>query len=70
MNGWQRAWLVLTVMLGAIWTLFFVLLGDFGWENVKGILILTAVPAAAIYALGWGIAWVRRGFRADRGARR
>ncbi len=68
-NGWQRLWL-----LGAIlWAVVILALagsfqagGDRVFPSANMVLFvarLWIVPVAAVYALGLGLAWVRRGFQ-------
>ena len=62
MNGWQRLWLVATVL----WSLFWLLITGAGFGEEGYLLMmfyLCLVPAFAVYALGWAIGWAIRGFR-------
>jgi hypothetical protein len=36
------------------------------WALVVGAALWWLIPSLALYALGWSVAWVRRGFRPDR----
>lgn len=66
-NGWQRVW----VLASILWAVVIVALaGRFqpDGEQVEGAMVLAAlrlwiVPVGAAYALGLGLAWVRRGFQ-------
>jgi len=68
LNGWQRLW----CLMASLWAVFVVglaallqsnrgdaipLLDAIGW-----VVVFWGVPAAGVYTLGLGIAWVRRGF--------
>jgi hypothetical protein len=70
-NGWQRMW----VLASALWAVALLVLGGrfqpngaqavpdlntslFAWR-------LWIMPVAAMYGLGFGIAWVRRGFQIE-----
>ena len=65
LNGWQRLW----VLIAGVWALVVVTyeLPRWGPEVPPSgfliwILFWWAVPMLGLYGLGWGIAWVRRGF--------
>ena len=66
MNGWQRLW-VLTIGLWALvvasvaWGLWtFSTAGSVSFATQ--VLAWWIIPALAVYALGWAVGWVRRGF--------
>ena len=70
-NGWQRLWLVASI-LWAVVILF--LAGSFQSDsdqtvpsaNVALLVVrLWIVPVAAVYGFGLGLAWVRRGFQLE-----
>ena len=68
LNGWQRVWLLASIL----WAVVIVALaGRFQPDSEQAIqstnvvlvaLRLWIVPVGAAYALGLGLAWVRRGF--------
>ncbi len=63
LNGWQRLW----VLIAGIWTLLvasFVI--DVGVGSPLSTFAWWAIPPLSLYALGWAIAWVRRGFSGER----
>jgi hypothetical protein len=64
-NGWQRLWLLASIL----WAVAIVALagilqsdGPSATELVFAVR-LWIVPVAAVYGLGLGLAWVRRGFQ-------
>lgn len=70
-NGWQRLWLMASILWAAA---ILALSGLFQSDaehvipSARMVLFLVRlwiVPVAAVYASGLGLAWVRRGFRAD-----
>jgi hypothetical protein len=63
LNGWQRLWL-LAAILWAVVILALAGMPDRGWTMQSAMLLvrLWIVPAALVYALGLGLAWVVRGF--------
>ena len=70
-NGWQRLWLLASIL----WAVVILLLaGSFqsgGQQNVPSasvalfVVRLWIVPVAAVYGFGMGLAWVRRGFQIE-----
>ena len=70
-NGWQRLWLLASI----IWAVVILLLagilqsdGDQAVPTAKEALLvvrLWIVPVAAVYGFGLGLAWVRRGFQVE-----
>ena len=68
LNGWQRLWLVVSILwLVATMSLTGVLRfdGSTHVHSVSALLLalrISIVPIAALYCLGLGLAWVRRGF--------
>ena len=68
LNGWQRIWLVLTVLL--------CLLSVLGWTANLGsgntstltisFLLSLAVPLTVMYLVGKTVAWIAEGFRHPR----
>ena len=71
LNGWQRLWLVASIL----WAVVILALGgilqfdgDQTVRSAKEILLvvrLWVVPVAAVYGFGVGLAWVRRGFQLE-----
>ena len=65
-NGWQRLWLLASIL----WAVVILALAgppDRGWtvQSAMFVVRLWVVPAVAVYALGYGLAWVMRGFQAE-----
>jgi hypothetical protein len=70
-NGWQRLWLVVSIL----WAVAILLLagvlqfdGDQTIPSGNAALFLARlwiVPVAAVYGFGLGLAWVRRGFQVE-----
>jgi hypothetical protein len=70
-NGWQRLWLLASIL----WAIVILLLagilqsdGDLAVPSAKEALLvvrLWIVPVAAVYGFGLGLAWVRRGFQVE-----
>ena len=66
LNGWQRAWLVTTVL----WVIFWIVVG-FGVayqdrlssEGALWFFTFAVVPPQILYAAGLAVAWVVRGAR-------
>jgi len=64
-NGWQRLWLLASIL----WAVVVLLLA--GIQTVPSanavlfVVRLWIVPVAAVYGLGLGLAWVRRGFQVE-----
>ncbi|HJP61073.1 MAG TPA: hypothetical protein VJ865_13790 [Gemmatimonadaceae bacterium] len=71
LNGWQRLWLLASI----VWAVALVALagivrsdGDLVVPSANMVLVvvrLWIVPVAAVYAFGFGLAWVRRGFQPE-----
>lgn len=66
LNGWQRLWIVLSapfVIGAAIGAILSVVHGEFGflWFSIAAGIVWPAL----MYAFGWTIVWVRRGFRGE-----
>ncbi len=62
-TGWQRLW----VLASILWTAVILALSgtpDHGWSMQSALLLvrLWVVPVTAVYAFGFGVAWVIRGF--------
>jgi hypothetical protein len=70
-NGWQRLWLLASILwAAAILSLAGILRsdGDHPVPSVNMVLFvvrLWIVPVAAAYGFGLGLAWVRRGFQVE-----
>ena len=70
-NGWQRLWLVASILWAVVILLLSGILQSDGNETVSSanaalfVARLWIVPAAAVYAFGLGLAWVRRGFQVE-----
>ena len=70
-NGWQRLWLVASIVWAVVILLLAGILQSDGdltvpSDNVALFVVrLWIVPVAAIYAFGLGLAWVRRGFQLE-----
>ena len=70
-NGWQRLWLLASI----VWAVVILLLagilqfdGDQAVPSASTVLFvgrLWIVPVAALYGFGAGLAWVRRGFQVE-----
>ena len=71
LNGWQRLWLVTSLVWAVVILLLAGILQSGGDRTVPSatatlfVLRLWIVPVAAAYALGLGLAWVRRGFQLE-----
>jgi hypothetical protein len=70
-NGWQRLWLLASI-LWAVATLALAGILQFdGDQTVPSaneslfVVRLWIVPVAAVYGFGLGLAWVRRGFQVE-----
>ena len=67
LNGWQRLWLLASVL----WAVAVLALAggtpDRGWtmQSALNVVRLWIVPVVAAYAFGFGLAWVIRGFHAE-----
>jgi hypothetical protein len=69
-NGWQRLWLLASILWAVV---ILVLAGILPFESATAptatealfVARLWIVPVLAVYGFGLGLAWVRRGFRAE-----
>ena len=70
-NGWQRLWLVASILWAAVVLSLAGILRSDGAQAVPSanvalfVVRLWLVPVAAIYGVGLGLAWVRRGFQLE-----
>jgi hypothetical protein len=68
LNGWQRLWVLASIFWAVVILALAGILqadGDHAVANTSTTLFLVRlwfVPVAAVYGLGLGLAWVRRGF--------
>jgi hypothetical protein len=68
-NGWQRLWLLASILWAVVILALAGVLQSGGGQTVPSVttaLFLTRlwiVPLAAVYGFGLGLAWVRRGFQ-------
>ena len=70
LNGWQRLWLLASI----VWAVLILALAGIlrpggdgavpGAEMFLFVVRLWILPVAAVYAFGLGLAWVGRGFQA------
>lgn len=70
-NGWQRLWLLASILWAVVILALAGLLqpdGDHAVPSANMVLYLVRlwmVPVAAVYAFGLGLAWVARGFQVE-----
>ena len=70
-NGWQRLWVVASILWAVVILLLVGILQSDGGQTVSGantallVARLWIVPVAAVYGFGLGLAWVRRGFQVE-----
>ena len=70
-NGWQRLWLLASVLWAVVVLALAGILQSDGDQTVQSVneamlaVRLWIVPVAAVYAFGLGLAWVRRGFQVE-----
>jgi hypothetical protein len=70
-NGWQRLWLVASILWAVAILLLAGILQSDGGQTVPSanavllVVRLWIVPVLAVYGLGLGFAWVRRGFQLE-----
>jgi len=70
-NGWQRLWLVASILWAAVVLSLAGILRSDGAQAVPSanvalfVVRLWIVPVAAIYGFVLGLAWVRRGFQLE-----
>ncbi len=69
-NGWQRLWLLASILWAVVILLLAGILQFDGDQTVPSanealfVVRLWIVPVAAVYGFGLSLAWVRRGFQA------
>ena len=70
-NGWQRLWLLASILWAVVILVLAGILqsdGDHAVPSTNTILFLVRlwiVPVAAVYGFGLGLAWVGRGFQVE-----
>ena len=70
-NGWQRLWLLASILWGSVILVLAGILPFDGHETVPSAnealfaARLWIVPVTALYGFGFGLAWVRRGFQVE-----
>jgi hypothetical protein len=70
-NGWQRLWLLASILWAVVILALAGILQPNGRQIVPSANMtlfvgrLWIVPVAAVYGFGVGLAWVRRGFQVD-----
>jgi hypothetical protein len=68
-NGWQRLWLLASILWAAVILVLAGILQFDGDQTVPSanealfVVRLWIVPVAAVYGFGLSLAWVRRGFQ-------
>jgi hypothetical protein len=70
-NGWQRLWLLASILWAVVILALAGILQSGGDHTVPSanvamlVVRLWIVPVAAVYGFGLGLAWVRRGFQVE-----
>lgn len=70
-NGWQRLWLLASILWAVVILALAGILQSDGTQAVPRanqvlfVARLWIVPVSAVYGLGLGLAWVRRGFQVE-----
>ena len=70
-NGWQRLWLLASILWAVVILALAGILQPDGDQTVQSaneamfLVRLWVVPVAAVYGFGLGLAWVRRGFQVE-----
>jgi hypothetical protein len=70
-NGWQRLWLLASILWAVVILVLAGILQFRGDQIVPSanvalfVVRLWIVPVAAVYGFGLGLAWVRRGFQVE-----
>jgi hypothetical protein len=68
LNGWQRLWLLASILWAVVILSLAGILQPDRDQTVQSALFalrLWIVPVVAVYGFGLGLAWVRRGFRVE-----
>ena len=71
LNGWQRLWLLASILWAVVILLLAGILQSDGDQTLPSanvalfVVRLWIVPVAAIYGFVLGLAWVRRGFQLE-----
>lgn len=65
LNGWQRLWVFVSVPIFIVGVVAFVmeLVSESQYADPTSPILAAVLWPAFLYAFGWGVAWVRRGFR-------
>jgi hypothetical protein len=70
-NGWQRLWLLASILWAVVVVVLAGILQFNGDQTVPSakmalfVVRLWIVPVAAVYGFGLGLAWVHRGFQVE-----
>jgi hypothetical protein len=70
-NGWQRLWLLASILWAVVILVLAGILQFDGDQTVPSanvalfVVRLWIVPVATVYWFGFGLAWVRRGFQVE-----
>ena len=70
-NGWQRLWLLASILWAVVILVLAGILQFDGDQTVPSanvalfVVRLWIVPVAAVYGFGLGLVWVRRGFQVE-----
>jgi len=67
-NGWQRLWLLASILWAVVILVLAGLLQSDGARTSANVLFavrLWILPVSAVYGFGLGLAWVRRGFQVE-----
>jgi hypothetical protein len=70
-NGWQRLWLLASILWAVVIVVLAGILQFNGDQTVPSanvalfVVRLWIVPVAAVYGFGLGLAWVHRGFQVE-----
>jgi hypothetical protein len=60
LNRWMRAWIVFSIAWVASWLFFWAAIINSDYMGTGPLVVLSAGPAL-VYAIGYAVAWVRRG---------
>jgi len=67
LNGWQRLWVFLSVpFVIAGLVVFYDAIVKLSSSDLGAAFGIGLAWPATMYAIGWGVAWVRRGFKSDK----